>query len=161
MSVAAKTSPTAAVPVKSTAEATELARHFGEVLDKLLDIVQQETELVRAGRLGAGAALAGAKAALTHLYVSDMLRLRASQAMFAQIAPGTIEALRRRHDEFRALLQMNLTVLATAHAVSESIVRGVSGELARKAAPQTYGSSGRSNTPPPRASQPLAVSRTL
>jgi hypothetical protein len=161
MSVAAKTSPTAAVPVKSAAEATELARHFGEVLDKLLEIVQQETELVRAGRLGAGAALAGAKTALTHLYVSDMLRLRASQAVFAQIAPGIIESLRRRHDEFRALLQMNLTVLATAHAVSEGIVRGVSGELARKAAPQTYGSSGRSNTPPPRASQPLAVSRTL
>ena len=38
MSVAAKTSPTAAVPLKSAAEATELARHFGEVLDKLLEL---------------------------------------------------------------------------------------------------------------------------
>ena len=59
------------------------------------------------------------------------------------------------------LLQMNLTVLATAHAVSEGIIRGVSGELARTRAPQTYGASGRANAPDPRASQPLALSRKL
>jgi hypothetical protein len=77
------------------------------------------------------------------------------------VTPKLIEQLHRRHDQFRAILQMNLTVLATAHAVSESIVRGVSGDLTRKAAPQTYGSSGRTNAPAPRASQPLAVSRSL
>ena len=44
-----------------------------------------------------------------------------------------LATLQPRHDTFRALLQINLTVLATAHAVSEGIVRGVSGELARKA----------------------------
>ena len=54
-----------------------------------------------------------------------------------------VDDLRKRHDVFRALLQMNLTVLATAHAVSESIMRGVSRELARKATPQAYGASGR------------------
>ena len=55
--------------------------------------------------------------------------------------------LRQRHDLFRAVLQMNLTVLATAHAVSESIMRGVSAELARKATPQAYGASGRATAP--------------
>ena len=57
--------------------------------------------------------------------------------------------------KFRALLQINLTVLATAHAVSEGIMRGVSDELARKAAPQTYGATGRANAPGPSAAQPL------
>jgi hypothetical protein len=52
-------------------------------------------------------------------------------------------------------------VLATAHAVSEGIIRGVSDELARKRAPQTYGASGRANAPSPQAGQPLAVCRTL
>jgi hypothetical protein len=33
--------------------------------------------------------------------------------------------LRRKHDELHALLRINLTVLATAHAVSEGIIRGV------------------------------------
>ena len=69
--------------------------------------------------------------------------------------------MRQRHDAFRALLQTNLTVLATAHAVSEGIIRGVSGELARKQAPSTYGATGRANMPDSKASQPLALSRTL
>jgi len=58
-------------------------------------------------------------------------------------------------------LQINLTVLATAHAVSEGIVRGVSAEMAQKSAPQTYGASGRHNLPNARHAQPMAVSRSL
>jgi len=75
--------------------------------------------------------------------------------------PDKLEALRRHHDAFRALLQINLTVLATAHAVSEGIVRGVSGEMARHSAPQTYGASGRANQPGRGLAAPLAVSRVL
>jgi len=52
-------------------------------------------------------------------------------------------------------------VLATAHAVSEDLIRGVSGELARRAAPQTYGATGRPTAPSKSAIQPLAVSRSL
>ena len=55
----------------------------------------------------------------------------------------------------------NLTVLATAHAVSESIMRGVSTELARKATPQGYGASGRATAPAASSQQPLTVSRVL
>jgi hypothetical protein len=54
-----------------------------------------------------------------------------------------------------------LTVLATAHAGSEGIVRGVSNEIGRRSTPQTYGASGRSNAPKRGASIPLAISRTL
>jgi hypothetical protein len=84
--------------------------------------------------------------------------------MLSVTQPGQQEALadlNRKHEEFRALLQINLTVLATAHAVSEGIMRGVSDELARKAAPSTYGASGRTNVPGPSAAQPLTVSRVL
>jgi hypothetical protein len=80
----------------------------------------------------------------------------------SRIVPAAkLEALRLRHDAFRALLQINLTVLATAHAVSEGIVRGVSAEMAQKSAPQTYGASGRANVPKRSAAAPLAVSRML
>ena len=76
-------------------------------------------------------------------------------------APEALDRLRRRHDTFQSLLRTNLTVLATAHAVSEGIIRGVSGELARKQAPSTYGASGRAQTPSSKTSPPLAISRTL
>jgi hypothetical protein len=148
-------------PVATTADANELAAHYISVMDSLLDVIQQETELVRAGRLAQAAELEQAKTELSRLYIADTLRLRANRALINQIAPDTMPELVRRHNDFRALLQINLTVLATAHAVSEGIVRGVSGELARKAAPSTYGASGRANAPDPRNAMPMAVSRVL
>ncbi len=144
-----------------TAAPNELAAHYIEVMDSLLDVIHNETELVRAGNLSQATALEQTKTQLARLYIADTLRLRANQAQLAQISPQTMPELIRRHNDFRALLQINLTVLATAHAVSEGIVRGVSGELARKALPQTYGASGRANAPNPRTAQPLAVSRML
>jgi hypothetical protein len=59
------------------------------------------------------------------------------------------------------MLQINLTVLATAHAVSESIVRGVNTEMQSRNIPNTYTSAGRRTTPGPRHMTPLAFSRSL
>ena len=148
-------------PIATAAEAEKLIMQFVEVMDALVGVVQQETELVRGGRLAQAATLAPPKADLTQQYIAAALRLRASQNHLSRIMPDQLDALRRRHDAFRALLKINLTVLATAHAVSEGIVRGVSGEMARKSAPQTYGASGRPNLPRRAAAAPLAVSRLL
>ena len=59
------------------------------------------------------------------------------------------------------MLQVNLTVLATAHAVSEGIVRGVNGEMQRRAAPSTYTSAGKKSAAGTRHAAPLTLSRTL
>ena len=161
MPAPANATKSTAASVKTAAEAATLTTHFGDVLNKLHDLVQQETDLVRAGRLRAADQFGSSKADLTRLYVADLLTLRASKQWLTHLAPGVVEKLRQRHDAFRMLLQQSLTVLATAHAVSEGIVRGVSGELARKAAPQTYGASGRAVMPGPRTTPPLAISRSL
>jgi hypothetical protein len=155
------TPTTAPAPVITAAEADTLAAHSIEVMQALVELVQQETELVRAGRLAAAEQLAQAKADLARLYVADALALRANQSQLARIAPDRLTALRAQYSAFQALLQVNLTVLATAHAVSEGIVRGVAGELARRSTPQTYGASGQAHAPRHNAGQPLAVSRSL
>ena len=87
--------------------------------------------------------------------------MKASQQYLAQAAPELLTTLHRHHDVFRAMLQINLTVLATAHAVSESIVRGVNTEVQRRNIPNTYTAAGRRATPGPRHMTPLAVSRSL
>ena len=56
----------------------------------------------------------------------------------------------RRHELLQAELKTNLMVLATAHAVSEGIIRRLSGDLVRKACPQVYGASGRATAPDPK-----------
>jgi hypothetical protein len=155
----AKPEPTR--PVASPGEAEALIRHLLDVMDALLGTVEEETELVRAGKLVEASKLEPTKAELSRMYVADTTRIKASQVYLVRTTPGMIDDLRQRHDEFRALLQMNLTVLATAHAVSESILRGVSNELARKATPQAYGATGRATAPPVSSQQPLTVSRVL
>ena len=62
------------------------------------------------------------------------------------------------------MLQINLTVLATAHAVSESIVRGVNAEMQRRSMPNTYTAAGQARRPRPAphhaaVGQPLALAR--
>jgi hypothetical protein len=159
--IAAHTNPAGTVPPAIAAGAEGAVAYLFDVMDRLLATIEQETALVRAGRLSEAAPLERAKTDLGQQYLAAVARIRTGHTDLAETAPALYEELRRRHDLFQALLQINLTVLATAHAVSEGIMRGVSGELARKAAPSTYGATGRANAPGPSAAQPLAVSRVL
>jgi len=142
-------------------DAAKLILHLTSLMADIIRIVEQETELVRAGKLTEAARLEPAKTALAQQYMAAASILQGHKPLLARAAPDQLDSLRRRHEEFHALLQINLTVLATAHAVSEGIMRGVSTELARKSAPQTYGASGQHSAPGPNAAQPLAVSRVL
>jgi hypothetical protein len=148
-------------PVASPTDAEQLIKHLNDVMDALLGIVEEETELVRAGKLAAAKKLEPDKTELSRMYIVDTSRIKSSQAYLKKAMPAVVDELRERHDTFRALLQINLTVLATAHAVSESIMRSVSTELARKATPQAYGASGKATVPAASSMQPLTLSRVL
>lgn len=148
-------------PIASAGEAERVIANLNTIMDRLVETVEEETARVRAGRLADAAELAEGKAELGRRYAVESERVTAARELIARSLPDALDALRKRHTTFQALLQTNLTVLATAHAVSEGIIRGVSGELARKRAPSTYGATGRANTPSAKASQPLAISRTL
>ena len=101
------------------------------------------------------------KTELSRRYVGTIAHLKSSQDYLARATPDLLAALHRHHDTFRAMLQVNLTVLATAHAVSEGIVRGVNAELQRRNVPNTYTATGQRAAPGPRNISPLAVSRSL
>jgi len=148
-------------PIASAGEAERVIANLNTIMDRLMETVEEETARVRAGRLADAAELAEGKAELGRRYAVESERVTAARELIARSLPDALDALRKRHTTFQVLLQTNLTVLATAHAVSEGIIRGVSGELARKRAPSTYGATGRANTPSAKASQPLAISRTL
>jgi hypothetical protein len=151
--------PTAAASTAS--DARKLAENLMDVMSALLGVIERETALVRAGKLREGMALEPQKTDLSRRYVNAVGQLKASQKYLSQTAPELLTTLHRHHDTFRAMLQINLTVLATAHAVSESIVRGVNTEMQRRNIPNTYTSAGRRATPGPRHMTPLSVSRSL
>ena len=92
-------------------------RHLLAAMDALVATVEQETELVRAGKLKEAAALEAKKAELAQLYAADTAQVKANIPALKQQVPELLAALRKQHETFNALLQINLTVLATAHAV--------------------------------------------
>ena len=147
--------------ISSPVEARKLAEDLMDVMSGLLGIIERETELVRAGKIREAIALEGQKNELSQRYMVTVERLKTSQKYLAQVSPELLTTLRRHHDTFRAMLQINLTVLATAHAVSEGIVRGVNTEIQRRNIPNTYTASRQRANPGPRNMTPLAVSRSL
>jgi hypothetical protein len=160
MSMAQNSAP-APQPITSAAEAERLVCQLLAATDALVSTVEQETALVRAGHVMQAAPLGKAKAEFAAAYTRETTRLKANLPALKQHVPELLTKLRQQHETFNALLQTNLTVLATSHAVSENLIRGAHAEVARKSAPQTYGHSGRTNAPPRSAAVPVSVSRTL
>jgi hypothetical protein len=153
------TVPARTPPIESAAEGEKLIAQVTELLSALARVVEEETALVRDGRIAQATGLGARKAELAAHYYALTERVKANSAFLIANVTEPLHELRRRHDMFRPLLQMNLTVLATAHAVSEGIIRGVAGEVSRKSAPQTYGLSGKPTTP--NTARPVTLSRTL
>jgi hypothetical protein len=148
-------------PIGSAAEAETAIAELHAIMVRLADTLRAETAHLRKGHLREAIALESGKQELARDYASRAARFKAAGPLIARMLPQLVELLRRRHAELQQLLQLNMTVLATAHAVSEGIIRGVSGELAKSRTPSTYGATGRANAPNPRAGPPLALSRTL
>jgi hypothetical protein len=148
-------------PITTAAEAEQAIDDLATLIEKLTGVIAQETALIHAGRIRNASALEPAKAELAgRLFVSSQ-RLKAAATLLKQTAPAHRIALAQLQEKFRAILQKNMIVLATAHAVSEGIMRKLSGQLARKASPQVYGATGRATAPNPKHGRPLAVSRSL
>ena len=160
--MAPQTSATNPFPsVATPAEARKLADTLLEGMTALLALIERETALVKAGRITEALALEPQKTELSRRYVIAVSLLKGSAAYMKRNVPDLLDGLQRHHDTFRAMLQVNLTVLATAHAVSEGIIRGVNTEMQRRAAPSTYNASGYRTAPSQRNTAPLAISRTL
>ena len=147
--------------VSTPAEARKLAEELMNAMSALLGVIERETELVRAGKIREAMAFEPKKTEFSRHYVGLVTRLKASHPYLSKNSPDLLATLRRHHDTFRAMLQVNLTVLATAHAVSESIVRGVNAEMQRRSMPNTYTAAGKRAAPGPRHITPLSVSRSL
>jgi hypothetical protein len=154
----ARLEPAPASETKANAPTTIAG--LAEVMEGLQSVVEEETALVRAGRLCEASRLAPKKTELSGRYFKAVEELKANTKRFAR-PPQDQGVLADRHERLQAVLKSNLMVLATAHAVSEGILRRLSDDLARKASPQGYGASGRTTGPDPKRAAPLALSRTL
>jgi hypothetical protein len=151
----------APAPCETEADAHAAIGQMNEIINGLEAVVTEETRLVRTGQLRQATGLAPRKSELAIRYARATDRIKANARFLIRVLPRDVEALGRRHGLLQAALKTNLAVLATAHAVSEGIIRRLSGDLARRSSPHVYGASGRTVAPNPRMARPLAISRTL
>jgi hypothetical protein len=147
--------------LSTTAEAEQAIVEMSGLIEDLRSVIELETALVQAGQLRKATTLGPAKSELAAKVHAGGEKLKRHAKFLLQSVPNSLVELNKLQDNFRAVLQRNMTVLATSHAVSEGIVRRLSSDLARKAAPKVYGASGRTVAPSSRFGTPLAVSRSL
>jgi flagellar biosynthesis/type III secretory pathway chaperone len=147
--------------IATAAEAERTIDDVTALIKMLSGLMEQETAMVHAGRVRQATELGARKSQLANELYASGERLKVNAKFLLQTLPARCAALTRLQEAFRAVLQKNLIVLATTHAVSEGIMRRLSKDLARKSSPQVYGASGRTTAANPKHGRPLAVSRTL
>lgn len=151
-----------AIPVLTTAaEAVALVERLRQTIAELNGLLAEETALVRDAKVSRAAPVAEAKSELARRYMAELDCLKANAGFVRQAAQSHIAGLQADNDTLQKALEVNLAVLATAHAVAEGVIRSVANVVQAKRAPAGYGANGKAAAAPPRAGAPLTVSRQL
>lgn len=149
--------------IASAVEARALIEAVLETLASLSHIIGEETELVRAGRLPEAMQREPRKAELAGIYMRGVEQVKLNAVALARFTPDQVRRLKDAHGGFQGLVETNQLVLATARAVSETIVRELASDANRPARAAGYGptatvGAGAFTRP---NSGPLVISRQL
>jgi hypothetical protein len=146
-------------PISTRDQAETLLSRIGETMVALVQVFEDETRLVRAGKLSAAADLVSEKTNLAARYLREFESVKTNARFIRDQVPELVEEMRRAHASFRDILNRNLRTVATAQSVAEAIVRSAAEEARRRANPHGYRADGRT-TPAKTASSPVIISRS-
>lgn len=141
-------------------QANGLCDVIERAMEGLIATIEEETDLVRHGKMREASALQPRKAGLSDIYVKAILYARRQAAALKRFAPEATARLERRHGEFKALLRINMAVLSTAREVSEELVRNVARTVGKAERPSTYGRKGTAESQPGVPLPGMAYDRT-
>ena len=116
-------------------------------LRALVEVMNKETMLLRAGHHREAATLTADKTRLAQDYVSYSRAVQRQLERLKAEAPDDVGMLRAGHDQLATQIAENLKVIAVARAVTEDLLTDVAQQLARAARPKTYGAAGELNAP--------------
>lgn len=125
--------------VSNAIEADALVEAVLEALGSLSHVVGEETGLVKAGRLKEAMAREPRKSELAGVYMKGVEQIKLNAVALARFAPDKVKRLKSAHQAFQDLIETNQTVLATARAISESIVRDLAADANRPTKAAGYG----------------------
>jgi hypothetical protein len=149
--------------ISGALDARALVEAVIEALGGLSHIVGEETALLRAGKLREAMEREPRKTELAGIYMRGVEQVKLNAVALARFAPEQVRRLKAEHGAFQTLIETNQMVLATARAVSESIVRDLATDANRSMRAPGYGPAatvGAGAFARPNAG-PLVISRNL
>lgn len=144
-----------------TLPAADLCGIAISTLDRLVTILNQETVLLRTGRLKEAGELTAEKTRLAQDYMGFARSVQRVLPRLKVEAPAMVEAMRVRHEQFATQMAENLRVIATARAVTEDLLTDVATAMSASQRPKTYGAGGTMNGQPPVAATGVSINRAL
>ena len=141
--------------------AGELCRQAEAALSALVDVMNQETTLLRAGRMREAGTLTPEKARLAQDYVGFARSVQRQGNRIKIEAPDAAERLRRGHEQLATQMAENLRVLATARTVTEDVLTDVARIVGGQNKAKTYGRGGAIAADPAASARGIAVNRAL
>lgn len=141
--------------------ANELCTRADEALVELVDIMNRETTLLRAGHLKEAGELTAQKTQLAQDYVTFARTVQREGKRLSVEAPELLDHLRTHHESLATQMAENLRVLATARTVTETILTDVAKTVGKAQKPRTYGASGAMPSSTPSNLSGFSVNRAL
>lgn len=136
--------------------------HMAEVaLAALVDVMNQETTMLRAGHMRQASTLTPEKMRLSQDYVSFARAIQRQSDRLKAQAPAAIERLRLGHERLATQMAENLRVLATARMVTEDLLTDVAKIVGQQDKAKTYGRAGALSSDPTASARGIAVNRAL
>lgn len=141
--------------------AEELCTHAEQALAALVDVMNQETTLLRAGHLRQASQLTPDKTRLAQDYVTFARAIQRQSARLSAEAPALVDRLRAGHESLATQMAENLRVLATAKTVTEDVLTDVARKVGQQNRAQTYGTAGKIATDTNSSAKGIAINRAL
>ena len=153
MTAAARLAALDSLPADELCQMAEIA------LAALVDVMNKETTLLRAGHLREASTLTPDKARLAQDYVGFARSVQREAERLKRDAPQAVARLRRGHQSLATQMAENLRVLATAKTVTEDLLTDVARIVGQQDRAKTYGRAGAITTDPSSSARGLAINR--
>jgi flagellar biosynthesis/type III secretory pathway chaperone len=141
--------------------AGELCFRAETTLNALVDVMNQETTLLRAGHVQEAGKLTPDKARLAQDYVTFARSVQRQAPRLKEEAPEQVERLRNGHERLATQMAENLRVLATARTVARDLLADVATAVGQHDRPRTYGMTGTIAAEEGKPARGIAINRAL
>ena len=127
-------------------------------LRALVEVMNQETTLLRAAHHREAGELTADKTRLAQDYVTYSRAVQRQLERLKLEAPRDLSLLKLGHEQLATQIAENLKVIATVRVVAEHLMSDVAQQIARAGRPKTYGAGGELSAPR-NATGGLAINR--